>query len=87
MTAELHTLSGLHGHGLVAFKAAGEIVSAHMNEQAEGLLRDMRKLLGFADQLFRLDPLNSDFLEVADSFVACASNRLAASIRLSERAA
>ncbi len=28
MTAKLHTLSGLHGHGLAAFKAAGDVIAA-----------------------------------------------------------
>lgn len=55
------------------------VSTPRFDPRAESQLREVRRLLGFAKDVWPLD------LEVADSFVARAANRLAAAIRLSER--
>lgn len=74
MTAIVSHLSGLHGASLEAFRECQAIVDAAMSVRAEAGMREVRKLLGYARDVFPIDR------ECADAFGARAANKLAAVI-------
>lgn len=71
------TLYGLRDANLAAFRSAADLVAANMDresERSESLMREARRLLGYANRVWPID------LETADAFVARAANKVALSL-------